>query len=481
MKILRRNITVGQIFQVFILLLLAILIPYLMVKTTYIIAPFILIAILAVFVLGFTFWNFRIGIYILLIYGSFLFLIDRILMANIPYGIAFDFLIILIFIAQLIQQKGKDSFQWKFNEPIVIIQFVFYAYFILQIANPNAVSISAWLASARFLTIFVLFYVLIHFFNSAYQIKIFNTVWLTIAMMVAAYGIFQEYFGLRDFEWRWIRAVPNRYDLYFIWGNMRKFSFLSDPSAYGLFLGFSGLSTLMMVFGPYSFSKKMLFIFMTLFMFFAMSFAGTRTAYAMVAVGIVLFVFMNLHNPKILGVSLFIIMVFTILMVGPFYNGPLNRMRSTLNFSEDASMNVRDMKRIRLQQYVKRNPIGGGINTAGNAGLRYSRGHPLAGPYDPDSGYLRTALEMGWIGVFLVICLNGAIVIKGILNYFRLKSQRLKTYNLMYVIPFLGLTVAHYTQDALFQKPINILVIATYALMVKLPDLDNKEQNVSFE
>lgn len=397
-------------------------------------------------------------------------------MANIPYGIAVEVLIILIFIALLIQQKGKDGFQWKLNEPIVIIQIIFYSYFVLQIANPNAVNISAWLASSRFLTTFLLFYIFLHFLSGVNHVKFFTYAWLIIAMLVAGYGIFQEFFGLRDFEWRWIRAVPNRYDLYFIWGHMRKFSFLSDPSAYGLFLGFTGLSTLMMAFGPYSNLKKALLIFMTLFMFFAMSFAGTRTAYAMVAVGVSLFVLMNLRDPRIMGISIFIVILMTILITGPFYSGPINRMRSTLNLSEDASMNVRDVKRIRLQKYIKQNPIGGGINTAGNAGLRYSRGHPLAGQYDPDSGYLRTALEMGWIGVLLVICLNGAIVIKGIRNHFSLKSHLLRTYNLMYVIPFLGLTVAHYTQDALFQKPVNLLVIATYALMVKLPDLDMEEQ-----
>jgi hypothetical protein len=476
MNFIKRNISLGQITQIVILLFLAILIPYMMVKTSYLLAVLLLITVVSVFVLISIFWNYRTGIYILLVYSSFIFLIDRILMVNVPYGIAVELLIILIFIALLIQQKGKESFQWKLNEPIVIIQIIFYSYFILQIANPNAVNISAWLASARFLTTFILFYIFLHFLSNFNQIKLFTRAWLTIAMMVASYGIFQEYFGLRDFEWRWIRAVPNRYDLYFIWGHMRKFSFLSDPSAYGLFLGFTGLSTLMMSFGPYSKSKKIILIFMTLYMFFAMSFAGTRTAYAMVAVGVFLFIFMNLRDPRILGVSVFIVILVTILITGPFYSGPINRMRSTLNLSEDASMNVRDVKRIRLQKYIKKNPIGGGINTAGNAGLRYSRGHPLAGRYDPDSGYLRTALEMGWIGVFLVICLNGVIVIKGISNYFRLKNPILRTYNLMYVIPFLGLTVAHYTQDALFQKPINLLVIATYALMVKLPDLDIEEQ-----
>ncbi|WP_375579313.1 hypothetical protein ABWH96_20285 [Marivirga tractuosa] len=246
MNLFKKNISLRQIFQVLALLFLAILIPYLMVKISYLLAVILLITIVSFLVVISIFWSYRTGLYILLVYSSFIFLIDRILMVDVPYGIAVEFLIILIFIALLIQQKGKNSFQWKLNEPIVIIQIIFYSYFILQIANPNAVSISAWLASSRFLTTFLLFYIILHFFSSIRHIKFFTISWLIIAMMVASYGIFQEYFGLRDFEWRWIRAVPNRYDLYFVWGQMRKFSFLSDPSAYGLFLGFTGLSTLMM-------------------------------------------------------------------------------------------------------------------------------------------------------------------------------------------------------------------------------------------
>ncbi len=461
----------------FILCLIAITVPFLMAEINYLIGPLITIAVLSVFLLGATFWNYQFGVYLLFIYGSFIFLVDRILMINIPYGIAFDFIIILIFLALLINlKKDNETFQWNTKEPIVIIQFIFYSYFILQIANPNAVSVSAWLASARFLTIFLLFYVLIHFFKSKQRIKYFNIMWIAVAMIVAIYGIFQEYFGLRDFEWRWIRASPTRYDLYYIWGNMRKFSILSDPSSYGIFLGFCGTSTLMLAFGPIRIQQKLIYIIMALTMFFAMSFAGTRTAYAMIAVGIVLFVLMNLKNAKVLGASLGLIMIFTILMVGPFYSAPINRMRSTLNFSEDASMNVRDKKRVRLQSYVKRNPIGGGINTAGNAGRRYSGGHQLAGNYDPDSGYLRTALEMGWIGVFFVICVNSIVMINGISYYFKMKDPLLKNYCLVYIIPFLGITVAHFTQDAMFQKPVNILVIATYALVIKLRDIDKEAQ-----
>lgn len=461
----------------FLLLVMAVALPIVMVKTTYLVAPLIIIGVASLFLLGLTFWNYQIGVFILFLYGSIIFYIDRLLMMNIPFGIAFDFIIILIFLALLVNLKGSGSFQWKAKEPITIVQYIFYAYFILQIVNPSAVSISAWLASARFLTIFLLYYVFIHFFRDKTRIQQFNNMWITVAIIIAAYGIFQEYFGLRSFEWRWLRSVPGRYELYFIWGHLRKFSILSDPASYGIFLGFCGTGVLMLAMGPMKGLKRFRLISSALFMFFAMSFAGTRTAYAMIIVSVVLYILLNLRNPKVLGISTFIIMIFTILMIGPFYSAPINRMRSTIYFSEDASMNVRDYKRIRLQKYVKAHPIGGGINTAGNAGLRYSRGHPLAGRYDPDSGYLRTALEMGYIGLFLVILINTAVVITGINNYFNLRDNELKYYNLALFIPFLGISVAHYTQDAMFQKPVNILVVATYALMIKVKDIDDDLQN----
>ncbi|WP_345259716.1 O-antigen ligase family protein [Marivirga lumbricoides] len=318
----------------------------------------------------------------------------------------------------------------------------------------------------------MLFYIFIHFFNNKESVKNFTNLWISAGLIISLYGIFQEYVGFRDFEYRWLTADPLRFKLYHIWGHIRIFSTLSDPSAYGLFLAFCGTGSLLLAIGPGPYTKKVIYLTAALIMFFGMSFSGTRTAYAMIFISIVLFIIANLQNIKILIASFVMVSIFIILMVGPFYSGPINRMRSTFEFSEDASMHVRDAKRIRLQSYVKSHPIGGGLNTAGNEGMKLSRSHPLAGPYDPDSGYLRTALEMGWIGLLIVISLNTVVVIKGIRNYFSIKDPELKIYSMVYIAPFLGLSVAHYTQDALYQKPINILVMATLALMIKLKDLD---------
>jgi hypothetical protein len=137
-------------------------------------------------------------------------------------------------------------------------------------------------------------------------------------------------------------------------------------------------------------------------------------------------------------------------------------------------MSVRDTKRTRMQEYVRTHPIGGGISTTGKNGVKYSAGHYLAGGWDPDSGYLLTALEMGWIGLLIFQVFFFIVIVTGIKNYFAINDPLIKTYILTYLVPFLALSVAHFTQDAIFQKPVNVIVIVAYALMIKLPSFEKK-------
>jgi hypothetical protein len=280
--------------------------------------------------------------------------------------------------------------------------------------------------------------------------------------------------GLTGFEKAWLNASPDRMKLYMIWGKLRKFSMLSDPSIFGLFMGQSCLAVVMLAMGPFKNSYRILMGVLALVMFISMSYSGTRTAMAMVAIGLAFFVVLTLRSRRTIMVAIGLVFAGVIVMVGPFYGGTVNRIRSTFNPSEDNSMLVRDNKRIRLQEYVLSHPIGGGLATTGRNGVTYSPGHFLAGGWDPDSGYLLTALEMGWIGLIIFQVFFFIVMVRGIKNYFALKDPLLKTLNLTYIVPFFALSVAHFTQDAMFQKPVNIIVIVTYALMIKIPTFEKK-------
>jgi putative inorganic carbon (hco3(-)) transporter len=456
-----------------LLLALSIGITYLIVNKGVIAGPLALMVIGGVFLLGAILKDYRVGFYTLFTMGMFMFYIDRILHVPIPLGIVYDALAALVFIALFIYNKDKRD--WTlFKNPVTIAFLVITAYQLLQFFNPNAVSHVAWLVTLRNNVSFLLYVVCFQMFATIKDVNRFTTTWLVMAGVVAFYGIYQEVFGLTDFEWAWMNASPGRLDLYLIWGKLRKFSMLSDPSSFGLFMAFSCLACAVLAMGPFKGTYRIAMGALALVMFISMSYSGTRTAMAMVAIGVAFFIIMTLQNRKTIMAAIGLVFVGAVVLLGPFYGGTINRIRSTFNPSDDASMAVRDNKRVRLQEYVRSHAIGGGLATTGGNGVRYSPGHYLAGGWDPDSGYLLTALEMGWIGLIIFQVFFFLVMVRGIKNYFALHDPVLKTMILTYIVPFLALSVAHFTQDALFQKPVNIIVIVTYALVIKIPSFEKK-------
>lgn len=462
-----------------LLLLLSVGIAYLIVTKGTIAGPLTLVAIAGIFLLGAVLKDYRIGFYFLFGMGMFMFYIDRVIHIPIPLGIVYDALAALVFIALFIHNKDKRD--WTlFKNPVTIAFVVITAYQLLQFFNPNAVSHIAWLVALRNNISFLLYVVCFQLLATVRDLTRFTITWIIMASIIGFYGIYQEIFGLTDFEWQWMYASPGRLDLYLIWGKLRKFSMLSDPSAFGLFMAFSCLACAVLAMGPFKGLYRFGLGLLSMIMFISMSYSGTRTAMAMVAIGIAFFIVMTLQSRKTIIAAAGLVFVGTIVLMGPFYGGTINRIRSTFNPSDDASMAVRDNKRVRLQEYVRTHPIGGGLATTGQNGVRYSPGHYLAGGWDPDSGYLLTALEMGWIGLIIFQVFFFMVMLKGIKNYFALNDPLLKTLTLTYIVPFLALSVAHFTQDALFQKPLNLLVIVTYAVVVKIPSFQKKLFSVDF-
>lgn len=463
--------SVQTLFIIAFAVLASITTAYLIVNENLIIGPLVILGVVGFFVISAIVVDFSIGIYTLFLMGTFMFYVPRIVPVPIPLGVIYDALVGVTFVCIFINMKKPKDWT-SFNNVFTFFFIVITTYQVLQLFNPNAVAITGWLVSMRNNTSLLLYIIFFQLFVSVENIKRFSFFWLGVSFVVTLYGIYQEVFGLTSFEWRWIYEIPGRFELYYQWGSMRKFSFLSDPSSYGLFLAFSGLALIALAFGPYKLYWKVIFVITAFISFIAMAYSGTRTATAMVAVGLLLLLLLNINNKRVILFAMVFIFAGGILFFGPFYSGTIIRLRSTFTPSEDPSMGVRDYKRLRFQNYIRHHPIGGGLLTTGTSGLLYSPGHPLAEGWDPDSGYLATALELGWIGLLIFVSFFAAVMIKGINNHFLLTDPLLKNLNLMYIVPFFALSVAHFTQHAMFSKPVNLIVIAVYALIVRLPQIE---------
>jgi putative inorganic carbon (hco3(-)) transporter len=460
-----------------VLLAVSLGLTYMLTRTGTIVAPMVMLIIIGVSAVAAVVKDYRLGFYLLFLMGIFMFYIDRLIYTGFPLGTVYDGLAALTFLAVFL--NGYSKRDWTgFKNPVTIAFFIVTIYQVFQVVNPSAASRVAWLVAMRNNSSILLYIACFHMFATINDIRKFTVFWLTITMIVGLYGCYQEWFGLLDFESHWITSNPERLKLYFIWGQMRKFSFLSDPSAYGLFMAMGGLACLVLALGPFSGRLRLFLLGCGMLSLMAMSYSGTRTATAMVAAGIALYIVLTLKSKQTIMFTVAAAFIGGILFFGPFYGGTMNRIRSTFSPSEDPSMVVRDLKRQRLQKYVQKHPIGGGLYTTGVNGTRYSRGHELAQGWDPDSGYLLLGLELGSIGLVLFQVFFFLVMLRGINNNFEISDPLLRTYNLAYLIPFFALSVAHYTQDAIFTKPMNLVGIAAYAVLVKLPSLERKLYSV---
>jgi putative inorganic carbon (hco3(-)) transporter len=467
-----RTIRFPAIAIFFLLLLTSLGIAYVVANHGLVFGLTLLLGCIGFVLIGAVLKDYRTGFYFIFFMGVFMFYVDRVANIEFPMGTIYDALVGLVFFALFMEKKHHD---WTlFKNPVTLVFVVIIVYQILQLLNPNANSVVAWLVSLRNNTSFLLYVVCFQLFSSMKEVKRFTAAWMITALVVALYGIFQHHFGLTGFENTWLHAKPERVDLYIIWGELRVFSFLSDPSSFGLFTAASGLAAMVLAMGPFKPGARLAFALLMVICFVSMSYSGTRTGMALVAVGMAFYICIMLHNRRTLVAASVLVIFGAVLFFGPFYGSTLHRLRSTFNASEDPSMAVRDYKRLRFQEYIQTHPIGGGLNTVGNMGNRYSPGHELAGQWDPDSGYLLTALETGWVGLILFQALFFLVLLTGINHFFSMDDPVLRTYLLVYIVPFMALSVAHFTQDAIYAKPINIIVYAAYALVFRIPSLRKK-------
>ena len=422
--------------------------------------------LLSIFIVGFTLIKPIVGYYVLYIYTFFMFYIENLVTLPVPVGVFVDVLLWLVFISVLLTRRSSNlnkltsddslssSFIWY-----VIIFTVLHDF--AQIFNPlSPFGINHTLLEFReSIYLILVFFITYRIFDTRKLVYNYTSVLLLLSLIVALYGLFQEFFGLREFEWAWLRSDPRRFELYYIWGSVRKWSVLSDPSVFGMLMAFSGIVCFVIAIGYGKLWFKVGMFILAIVFLLAMSFSGTRTAYGMVPLGIVMYFFVTLNNIKTLIISLVTTFLFLVIIFGPFYGPTLNRIRSTFN-RNDPSMSFRDYKRDILQDYVFSHPLGTGLGSANNVAKR------LTVTADTDNGYLRTAVDKGFLGLILQLCLYATVMIVGIRKFYLL-DEKDKVLCAAFLSGLFALTFANFYQDVADQKPLNLILASIFALILR--------------
>ena len=414
-------------------------------------------------------FNLHFGIAVALISSFFLMYIKK-FFGDAPVGIVLDVLTVVMFFGMFIQQiKVRD---WSFfKNPVSIMVFIWIFYNLLMFLNPVAASRAAWFYSVRSMAgLIVLFFIMVYAFNSLKAIERILKLAIFMSLLAALYALYQEFVGMPGFEMKWLHSDPRIYQLVYQWGRIRKFSFLSDPSTFGITMAYMGMFCVVLATGPFSKGKRFTLFILSMLMFLTMVYSGTRTSYVLLPAGFVFFAVLTMRKFIIISIIIFLA-AGSVLMIMPTSNPNLYRVQSAFKPGKDESMQYRLENQALIQPYIRSHPIGGGLGSTGRVGQKFSPNSFLAG-FPPDSGYVKIAIELGWIGLLIYCSLLFVVFYVGIKNYVRVKDPKIRTYYIGLLVVLYAMAVSHYPQDSIIMLPTSIIFYISLAALVKLKDFD---------
>jgi putative inorganic carbon (hco3(-)) transporter len=211
-------------------------------------AGFIGLSVLLVF-----FFSPKLGFMLIFGFSFFPAFLTRALPGEAPFATSIDLMVFVIFLGILFKKAIKREAQWRnINHPISYAYLVYLLLLLVQLFNPNMSSfLGWWFVFRKFLVYMMLYLISLHIFQSIRFMRVFIGVWLSVALLTAIYACYQEWFGMPGFEEAWVRADLGRFVLFRLGEGFRKFSFLSDPTDFGILMACSGVSCIILAMGPF--------------------------------------------------------------------------------------------------------------------------------------------------------------------------------------------------------------------------------------
>ncbi|MCD0490218.1 O-antigen ligase family protein [Pedobacter sp. MC2016-14] len=415
----------------------------------------------------------KFGIVILLTFAYVIALISR-LGVHFPLGTVMDGLELLLILGFLIYQKQNPGLE-KFKNTISYIILAWIGYNLLQFFNPTAESRLAWVYTIRSVAaVMIMYFVFMTQIRTVNFVRLILKLWIGLAFFAALYAFKSEHLGFFQFEKDWLASDPNLSTLYFIAGHWRKSSIFSDPVAFSYNMVTSSILCLTLMMNNMKVYKKIILGFLVVFFMLNMLYSGTRGANVLLPAAIFLLAILK-FNYRVLGLSILGMIFLAILVYMPTSNQNLIRFQSAFRPSDDPSFNLRGINQKRIQPFIQTHPFGGGLGATGTWGERFAPNSYLA-HFPPDSGYVRVAVELGFVGLILFCTLMFTILKTGITNYYKIKDPELKGYCLAMVLIIFALNIGNYPQEALVQFPTSIYFYLFVALINVTLILDKEKQ-----
>jgi putative inorganic carbon (hco3(-)) transporter len=430
----------------------------------------IIVMVIAVPVVVTALWKTGVGIYILLLFAFFISIPNR-LAEGIPMGIAMDLMILIMLIGLLYRSVVQRN--WKsFQTPISSAIWLWAAMNLLELANPWAGSRAAWFYVIRpavgYMMVFFLTY---SFLNTKRELfRLLITIFF-LSLVSALWGIRQATIGYFSWEYNYVFS-HDLVHLVFNYGRWRAIGSIGSPAQFGILMAFISMLCIPLIGATKNFWIRLLLTITSGTTLLAMVYSGTRSAFIIIPVFYLGWVFLARKRSLYWSLSLAAI-IFIVLATVPSNNYHIQRIQSVFKASEDKSYQTRALNRQMIFPWIVAHPIGGGLGSTGVWGQRFTPGSFLA-MFAPDSGLIRVAVELGWIGLFFFLWLYYKIMTEGAKSSLKMQDPILKAIATGMLAAIIPLLIVEWGQEVIGVFPMSILFWMFVAILFRAIAIDKE-------
>ena len=366
---------------------------------------------------------------------------------DLPFGMILDALIFYnILIISL--QAMMHRIEWKrASSGLTVVAAIWVAYCVLEVVNPESVSVSGWFSSVRSVAFYFFFIVVLTqlTMNEYKYLKYMLVIWSVLTLIAVGKACIQKFFGFN--------AAEN-------------------------FGGSMGLSMVVFSISALYYRNPWMKIYLLLVAAaacYGMLISGTRSALAVPFVGYTAFIMMS-RNIKVivmgvlLVIAAFVFLKFTSIGQG---NALVRRARSAFN-SEDPSFKVRLENQAKLREIMADKPFGAGLGHGGGKAKTFTPTAPLS-QIPTDSWFVMIWVETGVVGILLHIGILLYILARGAyLVVFKLRNTQLRGFTAALTAGISGIVVMAYANEILGQIPTGAILYMSMGFIFLAPRFDRE-------
>lgn len=393
-----------------------------------------------------------------------------------PFGVILDVLLALNLLI-LVLQAVMNNVEWRrARTGLTLVSTVWMVYCLLQIVNPESISVSGWFSSVRSLAIyFFLTVVLTQITLARYKyLKYMLAIWSVLTLTAVAKACIQKFIGFNDAENYWLFVLGGR-STHIIHSGVRYFSFYSDAANFSAGMGLSMVVFSIAALYYRNTWMKLYLLAVAAAACYGMLISGTRSALAVPFVGYAVFVLMSRNVKMIFAGCMLILAAFVFLRFTTWGSGNaiVRRMRTAFN-TEDASLRVRLENQAKLRVLMRDKPFGAGLGHGGGKAKQFAPDAPIS-QIPTDSWYVMIWVETGVVGIllhFLILCY--ILFWGGYQVVFRLRDHQLRGFTAALISGISGVVVMSYGNEVLGQMPTGLIIYMSMGFIFLSPRFDRE-------